>query len=92
MSEYTSINTEATDDPDVLIILTNQQLTLEDEEVYLDASFGEEGSPLAQALFAIEGLDALTIEGKDLIVKRNPAVAWHILVDEISAALKDFFL
>ena len=92
MSEYITIETEATDDPDVLIIQTNQQLTLEDEEVYLDAESGGGGSPLAQTLFEIKGVIALTFEGTDLIVTRHPDVEWPNLIDEISAALKDFFL
>lgn len=92
MSEYITINTEATDDEDILIVQTNQRLTLEDEEVYLDAAHGEEGSPLAQTLFAIDGLQALTIEDQHLVIRRDPTVEWYVLIDEISAALKDFFL
>lgn len=92
MSEYITIETETTDDPDVLVIMTNQQLTMEDKEVYPHAASGEEGSPLAQVLFAIEGVAALTIEGQNLVVRRNPDAEWFVLIDEISAALKDFFL
>lgn len=92
MSEYITIDTEPTDDPDVLIVETNQSLAPEGREDYPDAASGEEGSPLAQALFTIEGIAALTLEGTTLIVRRAPEAEWFALMDEISAALKDFFL
>jgi hypothetical protein len=52
----------------------------------------EEGSPLAQALSPIEGLAFLRIEDQDLVVRRDLLVDWHLIVSEINAALKDFFL
>ena len=92
MSEYITIETESTDDPDELLIMTNQPLALEGIEVYPDAASGDEGSPLAQALFALEGILALTIDDHDLIVRRDPETPWFALIDAIQSALKDFFL
>ncbi len=92
MSEYITINTEQTDDPDVLRIETNQQLTIDPIEVYPDMTSGEEGSPLAQTLFAIDGIKALTLKDKTMLVTREPGIEWFVLINEISAALKDFFL
>lgn len=93
MSEYFTIQTEATDDPDVLEIITSETLTEKDEEFYPDAQSGEVGSPIAQMLFvAVDGIRALRIIEDTLIVTRDPDLPWEILVDEIRDALRDFFL
>ena len=93
MSEYFTLETEPTNDPDVLEIITNEVLTEDDEEVYLDPDEGDEGSPIAQTLFSsIEGIVALTIIGDTLIVTRDPDVPWETIVDEIRDLLRDFFL
>lgn len=92
MSEYITIDVEPTEDPQVVIIHTNLTLAPGGDESYPDAARGETGSPLAQALFAIDGVSALTIAGGDLIVTRSPDMELFSLVDEIDAALKDFFL
>lgn len=92
MSEYISIETEVTDNPDVMLIQTNVRLTEDGREVYPDIASGEEGSPLAQALFCIDGIKALTITANTLTVTRNDSVEWFILIDEVNSALKDFFL
>ncbi|MBN1965452.1 MAG: NifU N-terminal domain-containing protein [Anaerolineae bacterium] len=91
MPEYIMIETEATDDPDVLLIQTNLRLS-EQPEDYDDPASGEAGSPLAQTLFAIEGITALSLDEDTLLVTRAPETEWFILIDEINAALKDFFL
>jgi hypothetical protein len=93
MSEYVTVETEATDDPDVLEIITNQTLTLEDEEIYADPEEGEEGSPIAQMLFlGVDGIRALTITENTLTITRDPDVPWEAIVDEVRDALRDFFL
>ncbi|MEP7284963.1 MAG: NifU N-terminal domain-containing protein [Chloroflexota bacterium] len=92
MSEYITINVESNDDPDCIRLITNLMLTDDDSEVYPDRETGDEGSPLAQTLFEIEGLVALEIEDNILIVRRDPDAEWHVLIDEITEALKDFFL
>ena len=63
-----------------------------EREVYPDPEDGDTGTPLAQALYAVPGLFSLTIEGKDLIIGRDPGVEWHDLVEDISDVLRDFFL
>ena len=92
MSEYIEIETEIGDDPAELIMRTNLLLADHGPEMYRSPAELEEGSPLAQALASIEGLLALRIEEQDLIVKRDVTVDWHLIVAEINAALKDFFL
>lgn len=91
MTEYIDIRPELTDDSAVMRLVTN--LVLSDErEVYESPEQGEEGSTLAQALFAIPGLVALTIETRDLLIWRSPDVEWHDLIEDVSDALRDFFL
>ncbi|PJF35391.1 MAG: hypothetical protein CUN49_10810 [Candidatus Thermofonsia Clade 1 bacterium] len=92
MSEYISLDPEYGLDPDLVILHTNLELAPYGPERYANRAEGEEGSPLAQFLFQIEGLAALEIDGKRLIVRREPEAEWHALLDEIAAALKEFFL
>jgi hypothetical protein len=92
MSEYVTVEARPTDDPDVLEILTNQTLTLEGEEVYHNFDEGDQGSPLAQTLFGVYGIMALTIVSQTLTVTRDPEVPWEAIVDEVRDALRDFFL
>jgi hypothetical protein len=93
MTEYVTVETRATDDADVLEIITNQRLTDQELEVYPDFAAGDEGSPIAQMLFnGVSGLLALTITPHVLRVTRDPAVSWEDIVDEVRDALRDFFL
>ncbi len=92
MSEYIEIETELSDDGSTLTVYTNLRLNEGESEQYHSSEQLEEGSPVAQALAVIEGIHFLQIEGSDLTVQRNPDVPWHIIISDISAALKDFFL
>ena len=92
MSEYIEIETEISDDDSVLIVYTNLRLNEDETEVYHSSDELEEGTPVAQALAIIEGIAYLQIQGNDITVRRNPDTPWHIIISDISAALKDFFL
>lgn len=92
MSEYIEIESEPTDTLDVVIIRTNLDLAVGEPESYESAAVMAEGSALAQALSAIEGLVSLRIGAHDLVVKYDPVTPWHIIEAEIAAALKEFFL
>jgi hypothetical protein len=92
MSEYVTVETRPTGDPDVLEIVTNQTLTEDQQEVYDTPGAGDEGSPLAQTLFGVNGIRALTIAESTLVVTRDPDVPWEDIVDEVRDALRDFFL
>lgn len=94
MSEYIEIEVEATDDPQRMQLWTNVSLTGEaqGQEVYDSQADMEEGSPLAQMLATIEGIRRLRIEGQSMIIERDEDVAWHVIIADISAAVRDFFL
>jgi hypothetical protein len=92
MSEYIEIETEVSDDDSTLTVYTNLRLNDGEAEKYYSSEELEEGSPVAQALAVIEGIAYLQIEGSDLTVQREPDTPWHIIISDISAALKDFFL
>jgi hypothetical protein len=92
MSEYIEIETETSADPDVMLFQTNLRLIDRETEVYESPVMMEEGSALAQALAQVEGVARLRIEENNLTVTRNPGVPWHLIIAEINAALKDFFL
>ena len=93
MSEYVTVETQATDDPNVLVMLTNMTLTPEGDEVYNSFEDGDEGSPIAQMLFnGVRGILALTITTHSLLITRDPDVPWEEIADEVRDALRDFFL
>ncbi len=92
MSEYMEIETELSDDEGTLNVYTNLRLNEGNIEQYHSYEELEEGSPVAQALSVIEGIAYLEIQGNDIIVRRDPNAAWHVIISDISAALKDFFL
>ena len=92
MSEYVTVESEATDNPDVMEIITNQHLT-DATEVYADNDAGNVGSPIAQMLFnGVPGIVALTITSDSLLITRDPAHTWEVIIDEVRDALRDFFL
>ena len=93
MSEYFTVEVEPTDDPNTRELITNHMLAPGDEEIYRSREAGDEGSPLAQALFhAVDGITALRIVDESLFVTRDPAYTWEFVVDEIRDVLRDFFL
>jgi hypothetical protein len=93
MPENITIESEPSDDPDVVWVTTNLNLTGGDEtEEYDSPEEGAEGSPVAQALFLNEGLQALRLDGSEMRVQRAPGVAWHDLLEDLRATLIDFFL
>jgi len=93
MSEYVTVETQPTDNPDILEFITNQKIALEDDEVYENFDEGDEGSPIAQMLFnGVRGIQALTISGGTLFITRDPDVPWEEIIDEVRDALRDFFL
>ncbi|MEZ4669534.1 MAG: NifU N-terminal domain-containing protein [Anaerolineae bacterium] len=93
MSEYVTVEARASDDPNVLEIITNQQLAVEDDEVYNNFDEGDEGTPIAQMLFnGVRGLRALSISGSMMRLTRDRDVPWEEIVDEVRDALRDFFL
>lgn len=93
MSEYVTVEVEFTEDPDIADLFVNQILTQADEEVYSSAGAGDEGSPLAQMLFAaVDGIKALTIAEDCLTITRDPVFPWESIIDEVRDALRDWYL
>lgn len=93
MSEYVKIEIEATENPDIVEIITNQVLTEAEKEVYASPQAMEMGSVLSQALFfAVDGMAELVITPDSLIVTRAPNMPWEMLIDEIRDALRDYYL
>lgn len=92
MSEYMEIETELSDDETIMNFYTNLKLADGEPEYYESLAAMEEGSPVAQALAVIEGIVTLNIEGSDMAITKEEDYDWHIIVADVSAALKDFFL
>lgn len=92
MSEYIEIDAELVDGG-IILIHTNLKLTAEGaSEQYASAADLEEGSPVANALSSIEGIDTLAMNDGEIIITAAPDADWHTIIADVSAALKDFFL
>jgi hypothetical protein len=92
MSEYIEIETELGDEPGQIVFYTNLELAVDGREQYHSPAAIAEGSPLAQMLSPLEGIESLTIDGRTMTIAFDPAVPWHIIVEEATAVLKEFFL
>jgi len=93
MSEYIEVEYEPTDDPDVMLIMTNLNLTPDGgSEVYESPAEGDEGSPLAQAIFEVPGVAGLTLDGGEVLLRREPDTPWVDLIEDVRDSLRDFFL
>lgn len=94
MSEYIEIESLTGPDPDQVTLTTNVNLTPASQapERYTTPEEMEEGSPLAQTLSYIEGIRELQISGQTVTVTRDPGAEWHVIIADISAAVRDFFL
>ena len=92
MSEYIEVYAENTEDPAIMLVRTNLHLAEEEPEEYPTTQDMEEGSALAQVIAPVEGIICLRIEENNLTVWRDLDVPWHLIVSEITVALKEFFL
>ncbi|MEM7801153.1 MAG: hypothetical protein AAF633_18315 [Chloroflexota bacterium] len=94
MSEYIEIETEVDEEtPFTIHFFTNLLLTRSDStERYESTLELAEGSPLAQALLPIMGIETCEIERSTLTIQHDPNVPEYAIVADVSAAIKDFFL
>jgi|GEM_PF-6241252 len=92
MSEYIEIRTESGEEPGMLILTTNVRLSEGTAERYESPEALEEGSPLAQALAWVPGIRRLQLREHELTVWYDPGVAQHVVIADLSAAIRDFFL
>ncbi len=92
MSEYIEVFAENTNDPAIMMVRTNLHLAEEEPEVYPTTQDMEEGSALAQVIAPVKGIVRLQIEENNLTIWRDLDVPWHLIVSEITVALKEFFL
>lgn len=92
MSEYIDIEAEMGDAGE-LLFHTNLKLTPADAaEVYNSVEEMETGSPVAQAISTVSGIARLEMDGGDIIITSQPDADWHVIIADVTAALKDFFL
>lgn len=92
MSEYIEIEAETSDDGTEIHFLTNLLLAEGGEEVYESAAALEEGTPVAQALAPVFGIARLRMNDDELFITPQPDADWHVIIADVTAALKDFFL
>ena len=92
MSEYIEIEVEETETSDTILIETNITLAHDGVEVYESAEEMEEGSPLAQALSIVYGIQRIEIAPHTLTITRTDDVEWYTIIEDVRAAIVDFFL
>ncbi|MGZ3306051.1 MAG: NifU N-terminal domain-containing protein, partial [Asticcacaulis sp.] len=86
------IQTEATPNPDVLKFIPDKPVLERGTKQFTDREDAK-ASPLAEALFAIEGVTALFFGSDFLTVRRDPegSLIWAELKPPILAAIMDFY-
>jgi Fe-S cluster biogenesis protein NfuA len=86
------IQTEATPNPDVLKFLPGKTV-LETGTKQFASADDAKASPLAEALFAVDGVSALFFGSDFLTVRRDPesSLIWAQLKPPILAAIMDFY-
>jgi len=86
------IQTEATPNPDVLKFLPGRAVLDSGSRQFASAEEAK-ASPLAEALFAIDGVTAVYFGGDFLTVRRDPEtpVIWAQLKPPVLAAIMDFY-
>ncbi len=92
MSEYIEIEAELDDEGEIRFV-TNLKLTAEGRpEMYRSVAEMEEGSPVAQALAVVAGIETLSLDGGRLTLTSWPDADWHAIITDVKAALTEFFL
>ena len=93
MSEYIEIEAELDEEDNTLIhFYTNLPLAPEQVEQYLSVEAMAEGSAVAQAIAAVEGILTLELSGSTILIRREEEMPEYTIIADVSAILKDFFL
>lgn len=92
MSEYIEVTPLESDDPYSVQLHTNVQLTAGAAEEYASPAALAVGSPVAQALAVIPGIDHLRLDGSTLTIRRSADSEWYAIIEDVRSALIDFFL
>jgi NFU1 iron-sulfur cluster scaffold homolog, mitochondrial len=84
------IQTESTPNPRTLKFLPGREVLGAGSREFADAEAAS-ASPLAQALFAIDGVERVYLGGDFLTVTKNEGVEWPHLKPHLLAAIMDHF-
>lgn len=89
-SQTMFIQTETAADPDALRFLPGRPVLPFGQAVF-DHRRDAEGAPLAQLLFAIDGVRGVTLETEAITVRKHGRVEWHVLKPPIFGVIMDYF-
>ena len=84
------IQTETAPDPEAMRFLPGQAVLPFGPAVF-DHAQDAEGAPLAQLLFAIDGVRGVTLETEAVTVRKHGRVEWHVLKPPIFGVIMDYF-
>jgi NFU1 iron-sulfur cluster scaffold homolog, mitochondrial len=84
------IQTESTPNPRTLKFLPGRDVLGQGSREYADAD-GAESSPLAQALFAVDGVERVYLGGDFLTITRSEGIEWPHLKPHVLAAIMDHY-
>lgn len=62
---------------------------LADEGAYFPASREAEGSPLAEQLFAVDGISTVLLAGNTVALTKNTAEDWPVVAKQIGSAIRE---
>ncbi len=85
------IQTESTSDPEIVRFLPGQAVLPIAGTVEFPDEEASERSPLAQRLFAVEGVAAVTLEGEAVAVTREAGRDWQIMKPAILGAIMEHY-
>ena len=93
MPERMLFDYEPTDHPRLIrLTVTNLNLSPDGIESYPDRSSGEAGSLAARTVFAVEGVEALRLEGGEALVTLAEDAIAEMVMAEVIEAVRDLFL
>ncbi|MCR6644819.1 MAG: NifU family protein [Terricaulis sp.] len=84
------IQTEATPNPRTLKFLPGRDVLGKGSREYADAQAAD-GSPLAAALFGVDGVERVYLGGDFITITRHEGVEWPHLKPHVLAAIMDHF-
>lgn len=84
------IQTESTPNPRTLKFLPGRDVLGQGSREYADADAAD-GSPLAQALFAVDGVERVYLGGDFLTITKTEGIEWPHLKPHVLAAIMDHY-
>ena len=87
MEQHLKITGEFTQDPNICKFHLEEPI-VEEWTLVFQSVEDSKGSPLIDALFAVEGIETIVVEGASLSITKNHPAPWQSLAPEIGKAIR----